>query len=49
MSDSLQKTVEEKLEAYDKAVAELNGVKNDAELDGVKNDIRGRENQRGPG
>lgn len=39
VSDSLQKTVEEKLEAYDKAVAELNGVKNDAELDGVKNDI----------
>ena len=39
VSDSLQKTVEEKQEAYDKAVAELNGVKNDAELDGVKNDI----------
>lgn len=39
VSDSLQKTVEEKQEAYDKAVAELDGVKNDAELDGVKNDI----------
>lgn len=39
VSDSLQKTVEEKQEAYDKAVAELKGVKNDAELDGVKNDI----------
>lgn len=39
VSDSLQKTVEEKQEAYDKAVAELDGAKNDAELDGVKNDI----------
>lgn len=39
VSDSLQKTVEEKQEAYDKAVDELDGVKNDAELDGVKNDI----------
>lgn len=31
VSDSLQKTVEEKLEAYDKAVAELDGVKEDTE------------------
>lgn len=31
VSDSLQKTVEEKQEAYDKAVDELNGVKEDTE------------------
>ena len=36
VSDSLQKTVEEKLEAYDKAVAELAGVKNDIEEEKIK-------------
>ena len=33
VSDSLQKTVEEKQEAYDKAVAELDGVEKDIEYD----------------
>lgn len=40
VSDSLQKTVEEKQEAYDKAVAELDGVEKDIEAEVQKKIIK---------
>lgn len=46
VSDSLQKTVEEKQEAYDKAVDELDGVENDIEAD-VREEIKRIETDKG--
>lgn len=46
VSDSLQKTVEEKQEAYDKAVAELDGVEKDIEAE-VQEKIIKTQNDKG--